>query len=109
MKAEPLKKELYERAKSLGATAIVLHFSGGSDEGFLEVELQGLDYAGEGKSLWGEVEDWAWEVYEYSGAGDGTTYGDDITYDLVANKVSSQEWYHAVSYEEMEYDTLETR
>jgi hypothetical protein len=43
-----------------------------------------------------QVEDWAWEVYSYSGAGDGSDYGDDITYDLVKNKVSTSEWYTSV-------------
>jgi hypothetical protein len=41
------------------------------------------------------VEDWAWDVYEYSGAGDGTEYGDDIIYNISAKKVSGSPWYMA--------------
>lgn len=108
MEILPLKKELYDKAKTLGVKRIVLHFSGGNDEGYLDIELNGADYS-ESKTLWGEVEEWAYNAYGYSGAGDGTPYGDDITYDLENNKVETQEWYHAVNYGEQYNDTLETR
>lgn len=92
MKAESLKKEIYNKAKELGVEKIILQFSGGNDEGHLNVDLEpewNQDFAN-------QVEDWAWEVYSYSGAGDGSDYGDDITYDLVKNKVSTSEWYTSV-------------
>jgi hypothetical protein len=92
MRAEPLKKELYTKAKELGVEKIILQFSGGNDEGNLNVDLEpewSQDFAN-------QVEGWAWEVYSYSGAGDGSDYGDDITYDLVKNKVSTSEWYTSV-------------
>jgi len=109
MQVEPLNKELFDRAKEAGVTKIVLHFSGGSDEGFLDIELTGLDYSSEHKSLWGDVENWVWDVYSYSGAGDGTSYGDDITYDLVAGKMHTQEWCHVIEHGDLHNDTLETR
>jgi len=90
MKAEPLKKEIYNKAKELGVEYILLQFSGGSDEGNLYIEM-GPDYI---QDLASEVEDWAWEVYDYSGAGDGSEYGDNIEYDLVKNKVKTSEWYY---------------
>jgi len=37
MNIEPLNKELYNRAKALGITSIELGFSGGNDEGYLNV------------------------------------------------------------------------
>ena len=40
-----------------------------------------------------KVEDWAWDRYHYPGAGDGSRYGDDISYDLVKKKITTQEWY----------------
>jgi hypothetical protein len=47
-------------------------------------------------------------VYEYSGAGDGTDYGDNITYNLVEGKVTTQEWCHVEQLGEAYNDTLET-
>jgi hypothetical protein len=75
----------------------------------LNVQINGTEHTEKIRKLWGEVEEWAYDSYGYSGAGDGTEYGDDITYDLVTNKVSTQEWYHVVSYGEESNDTLETR
>ena len=89
MQANPLPKEIYEKAVAVGVTKIVLRFSGGNDEGYLNVDL----YPEWHSNLAQEIESWAWESYEYSGAGDGSDYGDDVTYDLVNKKVMSQEWY----------------
>ena len=89
MNAAPLKKEIYDKAKALEIDAIILNFSGGSDEGYLEVELE-PKYDQE---FVNEIEDWAWSVYSYSGAGDGSDYGDIIKYDLENNEVSTSEYY----------------
>lgn len=104
----PLKKELHERAKALGVTAITLSFSGGSDEGFLYVDIKSphklhfypseiateeqKETAEKIRSLANDVDSWAWEAYNYSGAGDGTEYGDNITYDLEKGVVVTNEW-----------------
>lgn len=93
MEAEKLSKAIYDKAKALGATAIILEFSGGSDEGYLNVGLSTAD----GKSVDNpdfekEIDEWAWSVYDYSGAGDGNDYGDDVVYDLAENKVTTSEW-----------------
>ncbi len=88
MQIEPLPKSIYERAIKIGVTAITLHFSGGSDEGFLDVELEGNS----DNALANDIDTWAWEVYEYSGAGDGSDYGDDITYNLGTMKATHSEW-----------------
>ena len=43
-----------------------------------------------------EVEVWAYEdpgVYDYSGAGDGSDYGDDITYNIEDMTATHSEWY----------------
>ena len=103
MEAQPLSKNIYNKAKKLGVEQIVLEFSGGSDEGYLHVGLapeQNNNFAQ-------EIEDWAWEVYSYSGAGDGSNYGDNITYDLVKGEVSTEEWYDAPSYTNYEPTKLE--
>lgn len=102
MKAAPLSKELYNEAKELGLNEIELRFSGGNDEGYLDVQVSpySWDDPQEKKSkiyaFQDKVEDWAWTVYGYGGAGDGNEYGDNITYDLEKNKVSTSEWFNEV-------------
>ena len=96
MNAEPISKELFDKLIAAGVNEVTLRFSGGSDEGYLDVDLGDIDHFDEaGRKLINEVENWAWDVYSYSGAGEGNDYGDDIEYDLVNNRVSSQEWYTA--------------
>jgi hypothetical protein len=97
MEAEPLSKAIYNKAKELGVEQIILQFTGGNDEGCLNVELVGKDsseyrYDEKAKDFYQEIEDWAWGVYSYSGAGDGSNYGDNIIYDLVKGEVSTDEW-----------------
>lgn len=98
--AEPIKKSLYDKLKDQGVNRVKLCFSGGSDEGFLDVFFYPeLDYTDEeARNLLKEVENWAWDVYSYSGAGEGNDYGDNITYDLVENTVETEEWYMERTY-----------
>lgn len=91
---KPLNKVIYDRAKALGVKTIILRFSGGSDEGYLTIDLNPWPEKG-GNDLERDIEDWAWDVYCYSVAGDGSDYGDNITYDLAKNKVSCSEWFMA--------------
>ena len=109
MNAEPISKELYNKLIAAGITYVTLAFSGGSDEGYLDVTLDGkdVDYQNEGyRKLNEEVEKWAWSVYGYSGAGDGSDYGDDIVYDLVNKKVKTSEWYTERTYGADDEDDL---
>lgn len=93
MNAEPISKELFDKLIAAGVNEVTLRFSGGSDEGYLDVDLGDIDHFDEaGRKLINEVEKWAWEVYSYSGAGEGIDYGDDIVYDLVHKKVKLSEW-----------------
>ena len=109
MNAEPIKKSLYDKLKAAGVTSVKLAFSGGSDEGYLDVILYpSFDYTDEAaRNLVEEVEKWAWEAYSYSGAGEGSDYGDNITYDLVNNTVETEEWFMERSYGESGHDELE--
>jgi hypothetical protein len=91
MTIEPLKKAIYEKAKELGVEKIELRFEGGSDEGYLYIDIYPEESDKDG--LAGIVEDWAWEVYSYSGAGEGDDYGDNITYNLKTGKATISEWY----------------
>lgn len=116
---QDLPKSLYLRALELDLESITLCFSGGDDEGFLNVytqvskENKWHEYLtdwqkreklkGDKKALLekfqsdvasfeGDVEDWAWTVYEYSGCGDGTAYGDDVVYDLKKKTAVASDW-----------------
>ena len=121
MRAEPLKKELFNRAKELGVDKIRLEFAGGNDEGYLYVTGEhGWDskwntqeekeaHRKEIHQFESDVEEWCWEVYSYSGAGDGTEYGDTIVYNLKTNVVSTEEWYTQRSFGGECYDALETQ
>lgn len=93
MNAEPLNKDIYNKAVKLGVETITLRFSGGSDEGYLDVDI--VPWNDQTKTIIGEIENWAWDAYCYSGAGDGNDYGDDVEYDLVNKKVFVSEWYTA--------------
>lgn len=102
---EPLPKSFVDRAKALGVVAIEIQFSGGSDQGYCTVFLRTKTettsrYTRNDQGelelhniLTSEIEDWAFDAYCYSGAGDGNDYGDDITYDLERNVVEVSEWY----------------
>ena len=105
MKAQPLNKSIYNKAKEFGIEQITLHFSGGSDEGYLDVELCEADNADD--SFFKEVEEWAWEVYDYNGAGEGNDYGDDIVYDLKNGKVTTSEWFTARQEGDSDNDELQ--
>lgn len=95
MTAEPLSKEIYNKALKLGIEKITLRFSGGSDEGYLDVDVYPRNKNTETEKLIDDIDDWVWIVYSYSGGGDGSDYGDDITYDLVNKRVYTSEWYTA--------------
>ena len=73
MTIEPLNKDIYNKAIALGIEKIVLNFSGGNDEGYLNVTLYPWhkDKSDAHNDLNAEVENWAWSVYSYGGAGDG--------------------------------------
>lgn len=102
MNAKPLSKAIYDKAKELGVNTISLEFSGGNDEGHLHVQTDTDNYDFEKL-----VEDWAWEAYEYNGAGDGSDYGDNVVYDLKEGKVSTSEWFHVVKEEAGEVTEIE--
>jgi len=106
MNAEPLNKEIYNKALKLGITKITLNFSGGSDEGCLNVDVDSLNDQVVSQDFLNELENWAWEAYSYSGAGDGSDYGDDIVYDLVNKKVTTSEWSTERRYDEGEEGSL---
>lgn len=112
MKIEPLSKELNEILTKCEVESFVLKFSGGSDEGYLYVivnrnpESSPLEKKYDGK-LEEIIKEWAWENYEYSGAGDGSDYGDDITYDLKNKTVSCQEWEMVERYHEETMNDLQ--
>jgi len=97
----PLPKRFFDRAVELGIAKLILSFSGGSDEGYLDVNYQmsgNLLYTKEANDLAVEVEVWADDAFRYNGAGDGSPYGDTVTYDLVHKTVEVREWFSEVVY-----------
>ena len=102
MNAEPISKELFEKLIAAGITSVTLNFSGGSDEGYLDVTIE--PYSKDVLHFIKEIEDWAWSAYSYSGAGEGIDYGDEIVYDLIKKKVRTSEW----CYERTERDLDDT-
>jgi hypothetical protein len=85
-----MPKELLAKIEAAGINKIVLAFSGGHDEGHLDVSIDnGWNDKGE-LSL--EIHEWAIDAYEYHGAGQGIDYGDNYTYDFVRKTVSHDEW-----------------
>ena len=90
---QPIKKELFEKLLAAGVESFILHWSGGDDQGYLSVTINYEDGRSDYNSaLYQEIEDWAYNAYCYSGAGDGTPYGDDYTYDIANRRVSHSEW-----------------
>lgn len=97
----PLPKKFYDEAKELGISSIILEFRGGHDEGhlyvsFVENKTDDLVKIVKRKNrineLSMEIEEWAFDAYEYSGAGDGNDYGDGVTYNLETMKASVSSW-----------------
>lgn len=104
MDAEPLPRKMYVELIEAGVIEVTLHFMGGSDEGYLSVDFVRAENASElptekRRALYDAIEEWAERAYEYSGAGDGSDYGDDIRYNLRDNTVTTQEWYHVRQYD----------
>ncbi len=102
MEAKPLSTKIYKKALALGVSKISLMFSGGNDEGNLYVGIRGDDSnpkktltekeSDAVNSFAVEIEDWAYNAYEYNGAGDGTDYGDNFLYDLKKKTVTTNSW-----------------
>jgi len=90
---QPLPARIVAKAKQLKIEIITLNFSGGSDEGCLNVDVDSSQDTVAPSDFLREIEDWAWEAYHYSGAGDGSDYGDDITYNLKDGTASCQDWW----------------
>jgi hypothetical protein len=103
----PLPKGIYNDLKALGVERMELRFSGGSDEGYLDIAFYKEDIptgVDEIPGLYEEIDKWAFDAYDYSGAGGGTMYGDHIEYDLKEMTASHTSWYTVEKYN----DTIET-
>jgi hypothetical protein len=102
-----MNKKLYNLLKKNKVKGFVLKFSGGSDEGYLDVSV---DYRKEGddkvytssypphdpkniEDIKSILYDAAMEGFEYTGAGDGTDYGDNYYFDLETGEIRHEEWY----------------
>jgi hypothetical protein len=103
----PIPKELFELCEEECISEVIVCFEGGSDEGYVTVTAW---KEGEEKNWYkasqerndvekaaiqvieGKFEDWAGE-HCYSGAGEGSPYGHDLTIDILNKKMSAAYWY----------------
>lgn len=92
---QPLPARIVAKAQQLKIEIITLNFSGGSDEGCLNVDVDSSQDTVAPHDFLDEIERWAWGAYSYSGAGDGSDYGDDITYNLKEGTASVSDWWTA--------------
>ena len=92
---QPLNKNLYKDCISLGVEGFTVHLEGGSDEAYVTVYLAlgNTPRTDAHNQLENALEEWVWDVFGYSGAGDGTSYGDDYVYNLLDKKVIHSEWW----------------
>lgn len=90
-----LPRRLYDRAVKLNVTKIILEFSGGSDEAYLNVSLvgDGLENTIDTRQLASDIESWAEDAFSYGGSGDGNSYGDTYCYDLTSMTTTHSSWY----------------
>ena len=95
MEAEPLPRKIFDELKRQSIAELELQFSGGSDVGYLTVQFKdesGQIMDGDFDEFKEQVENWAWEVYDYSGAGCGSDFGDNIAYNVENNTVKTASW-----------------
>ena len=117
-----LPKTLYNKARKLDVEAFTISIEGGSDQAYLNAEIEISEKRLNGKNVWEfvresephkelmhELERFGWERHGHSGAGEGAAYGDHFRYDLVNKTISRTEWFHAYQERVYDNDTLETQ
>lgn len=96
MDIKPFPKSLFDKATLLKIERVELEFSGGNDEGNLQVTAYKMVVSKATEQQVNEFEadvnSWADIEYDYSGAGDGSDYGDNITYNFKKQIVISSDW-----------------
>jgi hypothetical protein len=94
-----ISKDLLECLQGAEITKVCLNFSGGSDQGYLDVSAETADGpVPQHDVILTEILNAAWRGFSYSGAGDGSDYGDDYTFDLIKKKIHHSSWFHAPTY-----------
>lgn len=96
---EPITKGLYDKLIDAGVTSFTLKFSGGDDQGYLTVEMRKDSEYFYDETLDELIQDWAFDAYSYGGAGDGSEYGDNYTYNLQTNEVTHDSWHTVQEYD----------
>ena len=118
--AKPISRSLVERLKEANVAVLKLHFSGGHDESYLSastytskgvalMERAEIYYGNEPGTLEGDISEWAWGAFSYSGAGEGKDYGDDYTYNLDTGTVQHTYWQDEPEHTEYKPQKLEYR
>jgi hypothetical protein len=94
MSYQNIPKELFQKLKEAGAETLVVKLEGGNDEAIIDVDV--LPYTAHSGAIARDVEDWVWNSFCFSGAGDGNPFGENYTYDLKKGTVHSESWYTEV-------------
>ena len=117
-----LPKKLFNDARKLDVVAFTIRIEGGSDQAYLDVDLEISEKRLDGKDRWTfvresdphkelikEIDEFGWKVHGHSGAGEGASYGDRFRYDLIIKTISRVEWYYQYQEQVHADDTLETQ
>ena len=103
----PIPKELFDLCEEECISEVIITWEGGSDEGYVTVTawkegeeknwLTLLEKRNDVEKAVIEVIEKKFEVWAdnhcYSGAGDGSPYGHDLTIDILNKKMSAEQWW----------------
>ena len=98
MNAPHLNPQHIQQARDMGINTLYVFLEGGSDEGFVETRFERptTELAKEMRLAWVKLEEdikeYIYDNHPYSGAGDGTPYGEEYTYNFADNSVEGFEW-----------------
>lgn len=103
----PIPKELFDLCVEETVDRVILSWEGGSDEGYLQVDIWLVgenDYGDHWERpdtkkaalrvLENKIEDWVGSCIEYNGAGEGSPYGHELTIDITNGKATLDEWWN---------------
>ena len=111
MKPVPLKKALFEEAKSLGISQVSLHLSV-DEENTFEIRVTANPITPATELFRGGVWFWASKAYKdyknHADYVDAEAYGHVINYNIAKGTMNSQGWQTVASYEPIKQFDMET-
>lgn len=95
-------QSLVDEAKKNGVTLFKVNFEGGNDEGYITVHSYPDNHC-----VNELLNEWANDI-TYSGAGDGTPYGDNYEYDLEKMTAMHTQWFYELKQNDPDTEPLIT-